>query len=453
METPRPQKAFIIGAGIGGLTAAWRLQQAGFDVEVFEREAQASGRVKSLRIGEQVLDTGATVFLSAYAETHALLAELGLDRELEPIRGKAVIVRDGRQHLLDLDAPLKALFTPALSWRSKLSLIKLLLKLWSVRKSLNFLSLGAASGQDLETLEEYCRRSFPDEVYRYLLNPALKFLYLHNGRSGSLIELLWWMKASGLGQPQSLRCGTSSLTDALASRLKVHVNAEVTEVRRTASGVELLVKDESGALTIQMADACILSVPGTIAAEICKDGLSDQQRTFLQSRRYDRSIVVSFCTRKRPALDALMFMVSDDLDADVATIIFGHHIGPKRSPDDLGIVNAYFMHDWSESHWHDDDESLMRAAQARIRRIVPEVADLQAWNVQRWSHAAAITETGDCEKIRRFEQDVNPSDCIQLMGDYQAQASMNVAVANANRLARRLIERRSAGSGGQAAGQ
>lgn len=435
---PVPPKAFVIGAGIAGLSAAWRLQQAGFAVEVFEREAQVNGRIKSISLGGCTIDTGATVFLPAYAETLALIRELGMEGELQPVRGQVAVPRGGRLHLIDMDAPLRALGTGLIGWRSKLALAKLPFTFMAVRKALNFVTLGSAQGHDLETLAAYCARSFPSEVYEYLLNPALKFLYLHNGESGSMIELLWWMHANGSGKPRSLRRGSSSLTAALAERLTVHTRSEVLNVQRQDGGVELSVR-HGETLRTHRADVCLVTVPGPIAAEIASDDLSDAQRQFLRGRRYDLSTTVSFCTRKRPTTDALMFMMPDSFNANLATIIFGHNIGADRVPADRGVVNAYFMKDWSERHRALPDDDLVRAAQQQVGPLIPEVLDPIACHVQRWPYSAAITEPGDCARIAAFEAEVDATSPIQFCGDYLAQASMNVAVAGAAHVAGRLI--------------
>lgn len=431
------RRAAVVGAGLAGLTAAWRLRQAGFDVAVYEREARASGRVKSVRVGDCTIDTGATVFLAAYREALALIREMGLENELEPVRGKIVVPRDGRLHEIDPDAPLSAAMTGVVGWRSKLALLKLAARFWKLRPLLNFETLGSARGQDGETLADFAHR-LPPELYEYLLNPALKFLYLHDGAAGSVIELLWWMHATGAGKPRSLKRGTRSLIDALVDRLHVQTNVEVRAVRRTGEGVQLDLRRSGGMDEQVSADACVVAVPAPIAERICVDGLTSFQREFLTSRRYDPSIQVSFCTRRRPAREALMFLIPDSLNADVATVIFGHHIGRERAPPERGIVNAYLLKSWSERHAQVSDEDTMRAAQAVVRALVPEVDDCVGWNVQRWPHTAAVTAPGDCERMHRFEQEADPRSPIQLIGDYQVQASMNVAVAGGNRVAQRL---------------
>jgi protoporphyrinogen oxidase len=68
----------VVGGGIAGLTAAYALQKAGFDVEVLERNDEAGGRMCSERHGDFVVDRGAQFIASSYRNMRALVDELGL---------------------------------------------------------------------------------------------------------------------------------------------------------------------------------------------------------------------------------------------------------------------------------------------------------------------------------------------------------------------------------------
>lgn len=71
----------VVGAGIAGLAAAWRLRQAGVAVRVVEAQARTGGRMLSLRdhfADGQVCELGGELIDSGHVRMHALAAELGL---------------------------------------------------------------------------------------------------------------------------------------------------------------------------------------------------------------------------------------------------------------------------------------------------------------------------------------------------------------------------------------
>jgi len=71
------KKVCIIGAGIGGLTAAALLLKKGHDVDVFEKEAMVGGRALSLEMSSQTLDSYRQVL--AKFDTHIAFSEPPLE--------------------------------------------------------------------------------------------------------------------------------------------------------------------------------------------------------------------------------------------------------------------------------------------------------------------------------------------------------------------------------------
>ena len=59
----------IVGAGLSGLTAGYRLQTAGWQVDVFEAANSPGGRVQTVRRDGYAIDTGASALGSTYTAT------------------------------------------------------------------------------------------------------------------------------------------------------------------------------------------------------------------------------------------------------------------------------------------------------------------------------------------------------------------------------------------------
>jgi monoamine oxidase len=80
----------VVGAGLAGLHAARRLDQAGVDVLVYEASTRIGGRTFTLRDNfpdGQIAEMGGELVDSNHATMHALIDELGLtldDRQAEP---------------------------------------------------------------------------------------------------------------------------------------------------------------------------------------------------------------------------------------------------------------------------------------------------------------------------------------------------------------------------------
>ncbi|MGA9334211.1 MAG: NAD(P)/FAD-dependent oxidoreductase [Rudaea sp.] len=112
-------EVIVVGAGIAGLSAAWRLRQAGVRVRVFEAQDRIGGRMFSLRnhfADGQVCELGGELIDTGHVRMHALAAEFGLpldDLAADPTHAFGdVWFCDGRRYsekeILHAFAPLAA---------------------------------------------------------------------------------------------------------------------------------------------------------------------------------------------------------------------------------------------------------------------------------------------------------------------------------------------------------
>ena len=90
--------AVVIGAGIAGLSAAYDLKKAGFQVSILEKEAFTGGRMVELKMGPLYQFTHAQSIDQSAIEMMDLAKELGILEDLQPLRDE-----DPPRHLLDLN--------------------------------------------------------------------------------------------------------------------------------------------------------------------------------------------------------------------------------------------------------------------------------------------------------------------------------------------------------------
>ena len=88
------KKVVVVGAGMAGLSAAYRLRQAGVDVTVLESSDHVGGRLGTDSRDGYKIERGAQLITSTYRNAIGLVKELGLEAELRPTSPWMAIVKD-----------------------------------------------------------------------------------------------------------------------------------------------------------------------------------------------------------------------------------------------------------------------------------------------------------------------------------------------------------------------
>ncbi|XP_062184825.1 protoporphyrinogen oxidase, mitochondrial [Phragmites australis] len=159
----------VVGAGVSGLAAAYRLRKSGVSVTVFEAADKAGGKIRSNSEAGFLWDEGANTMTESDLEASRLIDALGLqDRQQYPnSQHKRYIVKDGVPALIPSD-PISLMKSSVLSTKSKLALFlePFLYKKASTRNS------GKVSDEHLsESVGSFFERHFGREVVDYLIDP------------------------------------------------------------------------------------------------------------------------------------------------------------------------------------------------------------------------------------------------------------------------------------------
>jgi oxygen-dependent protoporphyrinogen oxidase len=295
--------AVVVGAGIGGLTAAWDLRD--LDVFVLEAADRVGGRVRSEPRGPYWLNLGAHVFSGPGSATWRLAGEVGV--ELAPVPGELVavelngrIVAGGRPELYPFRLPLEL--------RDRLALMRAGIRL---RKAIAGYER-AARPRPGETLAETRGRvlAYGDErtfadwlgtlpgdaaaLFRATVTRSTAELdEISFGHAAGYFALVW---NAGKGLSHSVVGGPSRLIDGVVAGLpnRVTTGAEVREV--SAEGDLVRVRyDEGGSEHEVLARHVVVATKAFDAARIVRD-LPGETRQALEGIPYGPTVVMAIMT-------------------------------------------------------------------------------------------------------------------------------------------------------------
>jgi protoporphyrinogen/coproporphyrinogen III oxidase len=234
----RRSRVAVIGAGIAGLTAAYRLRSADppIDVAVLEASDRAGGELRTIEVGGMTIDAGADSFPGRKPWAADLCRELGIATTRPAASGTWLWTRRGLVEYptgtaFGIPGDLGDLFRwPGLSGRGRR------------RALLDLVKRKRAAGAGDETLGGLLRRRLGDEATDLAVAPVLGELFGGDVDSLSVEatfpEFIRWERSQGSllrgaqaalrdsrkGTPRSPmflrpRGGAAALTDELASRL------------------------------------------------------------------------------------------------------------------------------------------------------------------------------------------------------------------------------------------
>ena len=433
------KKVIVIGSGLCGLTAAYRLKQKGFDPVVLERAERFGGRTITDVENGWVNDLGGSLLATTYVEALALADELGLQSMKEPFGGSMQIVIKGVFHSLPMDNPaISVLKAPYLSWKSKLSLVRLVPTLLVNWKKLNLTNLAGCADLDTETAEAFCLRTVTEEAYDLLLNPLTRAMFGHDCNEISVVELLWMIKIYATCSAVAFTGGMKTLTGALAKDLQVLTGHEAIRVDENSDGVVVTAKTANGEVTLN-ADYCAIASDGKDMQRIYGHALTVPQNDFLTQLLYNPLAMVFFKFRERPKEEGFIVEIPRSEDPEVAAFAWYHLWGKTKVPADKGAVIFLGMNEWQFRMADKSNEERFASARHYLRKYYPQLDSLvEGVEVTPWPRGTTVGTQGNYQRLRKFVADIKPKGRVQYGGDYMSQSSIGTAVATGEDLARRM---------------
>jgi protoporphyrinogen/coproporphyrinogen III oxidase len=441
MTLAQRPRVIVVGAGVAGLAAGYRLQQRGAAVTVLEASERVGGKTAAVRRNDFVVNVGATVLAGSYRAMLDIANEVGVGDAVFAPPAVIGVVRDGVVHEIrgsGLGAIADFLRTPLLSTKSKLMLVKMGPDLLRARTKVDYADASGRAGLDTETVAQYCNRRLNAEICDHLLGPVLGGIFVVEGSQLSTADLWFIMWKVLLGGLLGYRGGMDFFARAVAAQLDVQTGATVTKITRTQHGAQIQWEDGDGRHDADV-DGVVVTVAAPQVPSIFPE-IDPELKTVLLDRLEQANLVsIRLGLSRRPARKALLVVAGTGQLGGVATISYEHNLSPGSAPIGKGLLGVLPYHEWVTPRLDLADDEMVAALLPELERVEPGITGLIEFaEVTRWVPGAVKLTHGTQTAIAEIDRRIDPTDRVQLSGDYVAMPSVNGSIVSGETAARRL---------------
>ncbi len=432
-----PVGVVIVGGGVAGLAAAWRLLRAGFsDFVLLELDPAPGGTAKSERSSVSAYPWGAHYITVPMRDNQALLALLGemgvtegQDAEGDPVIREEMLCRDPQERLFHEGTWYEGLYLNAGSTaedRAELKAFRQEIDRWATMRdgqgrrafaiptaqssrdatvaALDRISMAdwlGAHGWRSERLRWYveyaCRDDYGSTLDHTSAYAGVFYFAARVGTAGEDTQpVITWPEGNGRL--------VSHLYDRAKDKVRLGLAAaEIVPFERgdrgARDGVEVTALDEHGTLLGFRADQVIFAAPRFVARHVIRPWREDPP-AFLAEFEYGAWMVANLTLRDRPKSHGFRFAWDNVLydSPSLGYVVATHQRGVDHGPTvltyyyplcdaDPKTARARLLSaDWSD--WAE-------VALTDLSRAHPEIRDLcTRLDVMRWGHAMIKPKPG-----------------------------------------------------------
>jgi len=280
------RSAVVVGAGIAGLTAAYQLQQDGYDVRVLEARDYPGGRMTTVDWEGFRVDPGAKFVTTGDKNLLTMVDRLGLSDQLvfDQEGLTTTIYRDGKLHSANFLSIFSYFTWTGVSLKARLAMLRLVphfLKLLSFRDSYHLEN--APLPDTDQDFEEFFKREISEEMFEFWAIPMFETMCSYDGKDVSRKAFLALMASYLNADSVTFREGIGALPEAIAKIVPVELGAAVQRVEmqpdRSGARIRYLQHGREHSLATPLA---VVAVQGNRVLELFDDPQSAWKQFFPQ---------------------------------------------------------------------------------------------------------------------------------------------------------------------------
>lgn len=452
MAESNSPRAIVIGGGITGLVAAYRLQQAGVRVTLLEKTSRVGGCIRTVRQDGFIMEDGPDSFVAKKPAARLLCEELGLTlQQTLPQPHRAYILRRGELHPLPDGfsglVPSRlgpVLRTPLLSARGKLRLLMDLV-------------IPPRRSEEDESVASFFRRRIGREAYQELVEPLIggisggdpgelslmaAFPQLREAerQRRGLISILN-KKSPGESAFLGISGGMESLPESIAGRLQdVRCHAPVAAVDRV-EGAGYRVSLAGG--DVLEASWVLMATPASAAAGILRS-LDAEIAVLLAAFQYGSVNVVHLAFDARDVarpLDSYGYIVPKTEAQSLVACTWASAKFSGRAPAGKVLFRLFVKSQPNDRPDSGEDTGVLRTAQREIRLTLGISAPPVFGRIHRWQGVMPRYTLGHVARLAKVRRLLRPHPGLILCGALFGGVGISDRVRNAERACGELSSR------------
>lgn len=407
------EKVIVIGAGLAGLAAAFRLKNAGVNVTVYEADGRVGGRVMTERVDGYTIDGGAQFFSKGYANVNRLIEECNLTKDIVTASRTMAAVRNGKIVTFRFDRSYQTLTRGLFDLSDVLRLVSQLVRTTKLNRCPPLDDYSAWAALDTEDAEDWCNRKLGVRITENVLESMTHHEIA--GTSLALIKVYLAAIEKGSGF-FTLKGGLQQLPEKLAKGLDIRLNSNVDQIHVNDESVEVSVQGE----TVR-AKHVVLATPAPVARRLYTQAEGIEENLLATEYAPLLNVAVGPC-RSWSKPDQLGDLFALNIAPSERKVIRGVYMDSAKDPERTrrGEVLKMFISGRSADDLaSSDDEEVLDTAVRDAARFFPLVREqVNLSRVYRWREGMAKSPVGRSRNLAAYRSQDRAGRRVILAGDY-----------------------------------